>query len=42
MRGSQQKCGTLEREVDSMREELARKRPGLDVLPNESAHSGRE
>jgi chromosome segregation ATPase len=42
MRGSQQKCGTLERELDSLREELERKRPELDVLPNESAHSRRE
>jgi hypothetical protein len=42
MRGSQQKCGTLERELDSRREELERKRPGLVVLRNESAHSGRE
>jgi chromosome segregation ATPase len=42
MRGGQQKCGTLERELDSLREELERKRPGLAVLRNESAHAGRE
>jgi hypothetical protein len=42
MRGIQQKCGTLERELDSPRQKLERKRPELDGLRNESAHSGRE
>jgi hypothetical protein len=41
-RGSQQKCGTLERELDSLREEQERERPELDVIRNESAHSRRE
>jgi hypothetical protein len=42
MRGRQQKCGTLERELDSLREEPEGKRPRMAVLRNESAHSGRE
>jgi hypothetical protein len=42
MRGRQQKCGTLERELDSVREELERKRPELVVLRNQSASGGRE
>jgi hypothetical protein len=42
MRGRQQKCGTLERQLGWLREELERKRPGLAALRNESAYSGRE
>jgi hypothetical protein len=32
----------LERELDSLREEMGRKRSELDVLGDELAHSGRE
>jgi hypothetical protein len=42
LRGSQEKCGTLERELDWLREEQERKRPKWGVLRNESAPSRRE
>jgi hypothetical protein len=42
MRGVQERCRTLEIEHDSLREELERRIPELDVLCDEWAHSGRE